>query len=316
MPDSASQSFKPLLDRELNVRTVSQLDDVAFRPLREVVNHATRAFTRCWHNAPSSKEDTDVPLAPFALYRQSIQLADGIEVALSHSCVEAAIPMLRSLFETGLGLAYILEQKSTFRARALACLCGDTFRRLDYWETVRSDEVTPDFAAQVEQEFIDEQLVPQIETLRAALGKPHMKEVVEAYEERQKRRQYPPWYSLVDEDLTSLRKLAERLGSTDMYLLGYSRWSGVVHGTTVAEPFSLLDDGRVSVSPLRHAEQLCSIAARALDFLASATVDMLGWFRPAEELQTAAWLESEVVPALDRLQETRVKINPTMKHDW
>lgn len=150
-----------------------------------------------------------------------------------------------------------------------------------------------------------------------ALNKPHMEAVVSAFGERQRPwRPHPTWYSLVDEDLTSLRKLAERLGSTDLYLLGYSRWSGVVHGTSVAEPFSLLDDGRVSVHPLRHPKQLCSIAARALDFLASATVDMLGWFRPAEELQTAAWLESEVVPALDRLRETRVKVNPTIKHDW
>ena len=313
MLDLESQSYKPLLDRELSTSNMEPLDDIAFRPLREAVNEATRAAKRCLDAATSSK---DAHAAPFSLYRQSIQLADGIEVLLSKSCAEAAIPLLRSLFETVLGLKYILEDNDSYRARSLACLVGDTQRRLAFFKVVRDGKITGELASRLGEKYVEERVVPEIEKLETALHKPHMEDVLKAYRERRERWRFPRWYSLDNEDLTTLGKLAAHLDCKDMYLLGYSRWSGVVHGNSVTEAFAPAGDGEASVKQLRHPEQLCHIAERTLDFLSDATLEMLGRFRPAEEVSMMNWYESKIIPAMERLKETKLDFNPPMEHDW
>ena len=313
MLDPETQSYRPILDRELSARNMEPLDDIALRPLREAVNEATRAAKRCLEAATSTR---DAHVAPFSLYRQSIQLADGIEVLLSKSCVEAAIPLLRSLFETVLGLKYILEKNDSYRARSLACLCGDTQRRLDFFRAVRDGRITEELSARLGEKYIEERVVPEIEKLQAALDKPHMEDVLKAYAERQKRWRFPRWYSLDNEELTSLGKLAAHVDCKDMYLLGYSRWSGVVHGNSVTEAFEPVGDGEAALKQIRHPEKLCEIAERTLDFLSDATLEMLGRFRPAEEASMMNWYESKIMPAMERLKETKLEFNRPMEHDW
>ena len=314
MLDPETQSYRPILDRELSARNMEPFDDIAFRPLREAVNEATRAAKRCLDAAMSSGE---AQAAPFSLYRQSIQLADGIEALLSKSCVEAAIPLLRSLFETGLGLKYILEENDSYRDRSLACLCGDTHRRLAFLEAVRDGRITEKLASRLGEKYIEERVVPEIEKLQAALDKPFMEDVLKAYRKRQTpRRRFPRWYSLDNARLTSLGKLAAHLDCKDMYLLGYSRWSGVVHGDSITAAFEAVGDGEAAMKHVRHPEQLCQIAERTLDFLADATLEMLRRFRPAEEASMMNRYQSEIIPAMEQLKETKLKFNPPMEHDW
>lgn len=314
MPHRDGQSYKPLLDRELSASNMQRLDDIACGPLREAVNDATRAFRRCLDAATASEE---APAAPFSLYRQSIQLATGIEVLLSTSCAEAAIPLLRSLFETVLGLKYILEESDSYRARSLACVFADMRRRLDFFKTVRDGKISSELAARLGESHIEGAVVPQIEKLQAALDEPFMEDVSKAYKKRQTpRRRFPRWYSLDNATLTSLGKLADHLECRDMYLLAYSRWSGVVHGSSVTQAFDPVGDGTAGVKQVRHPEQLCQIAERTLDFLSDGTMEMLGRFRPAEEVSMMNWYRSQIIPAMERLKKIELKFNRPMEHGW
>jgi Family of unknown function (DUF5677) len=72
----------------------------------------------------------DESLAPFILYQQLIEQTDGIEVLFSASCVNAAVPLLRSAFETVLSLEYILVSERHVEQRSLAWTAAYLHRRI------------------------------------------------------------------------------------------------------------------------------------------------------------------------------------------
>ena len=293
MSDFDTKPYEPLLDRERDVAEVSTSCERACGPLREAVNYATNAMIRCWQTALASGEHDDVHRAPFALYRQVIQFADAIEGLLARSCVEPAIPLLRSQFEVTLGLTHMLEHHGNrYARRSLACLCADVHQRLDALKRVRDRDVAAPVAARIRQEFIDKQIVPTIQRYEAALVESHMTNTVNAYQNLVRpRRPYPAWYSVYDKELTSIWKLADRLNQRDFYNMAYRRWSGVVHGTAVMDAFDELDDD-VMPRKLRYSEQLHNVGEWALIFTVDATRLMIEQFRPDEGERVAKWCQS------------------------
>ena len=73
--------------------------------LREILNRSVHELDRCAtavdkHADPGIVSHHHITLH---LFRQSIVLADAVESLLSHVCIDAAAPMLRSAFETNIG---------------------------------------------------------------------------------------------------------------------------------------------------------------------------------------------------------------------
>ena len=308
MPDD---SFKPLLDRDMAIESASGLIGIARPALREIINYSTNAVPRCIKEVPSSKDDTDVYVAPFVLFRHSIEVTDAIEVGLSRSCVAPMTPLLRSSFETALSLKYIFETDE--RRRSLAWLCGDTHQRLRWRKVVQTRNVSPAFSAMIEDEFVRNVVEPEIQRLQAALDKPHMRKVVSAYQNQT--RSYPHWYSLFGGPI-NLRALAEHLGWRDYYDLCYRLWSSDVHATGGVNRTFKLTEGRQTIDPIRYPGKLLEVASYAGSFLLDALATMTNRFRPTEEASREAWYKSEVRPAMERIRKTPVKINAQVRSGW
>jgi hypothetical protein len=116
----ATKEYKPLLERREAIENAKPLIDAACPLLREIVNHATWAMQRC-HAASDALGGENEDLAAFVLYRHMIELTDGIEVMFAASCVDAAVPALRALFEASLSLDFILREDYTRRSLAWTC---------------------------------------------------------------------------------------------------------------------------------------------------------------------------------------------------
>src|SRR5689334_11860614 len=115
-----TEEFRPLLDREEAINRAKPLIDAAAPLLTELVNHASLAFRRCSvasDNVGGENED----LAPFILYRHTIELIDGIDVLVRSSCVDASVPVLRAALEASLSLDYIMRADYVRRSLSWTC---------------------------------------------------------------------------------------------------------------------------------------------------------------------------------------------------
>ncbi len=103
--DKIAESCRPILSRSCSIEIARKAEarsliDAACPLLRELVNHATLVYVRC-SRAPDRDRiaGENEGLAPAVLYQQIIELTDSLEVLMSESCVNGAVPLLRSAFE-------------------------------------------------------------------------------------------------------------------------------------------------------------------------------------------------------------------------
>lgn len=311
-----TEPFRPLLDREKSEAAIANLVDIVCEPLREVVNYATNTLTRCLATAPSISDAVDVHVAPFYLYRQSIQLTDAIEVLLSKSCVESVVPSLRSLYTSVLSLKYILEDD--YERRSLAAFCGSIkqrlrFRRAEirYYMSTRNIEVADELSSS-DIEALESEIQSSIKNLETVLKEPHMEEVVETYN---KRKGFPRWYSLFGGP-ANLEQLNERVGHKDLYDICYRRWSFIDHAEAATQAFGLSEEGQSTVYPIRYPAELYKLGEWAIIFLTDATVQMIEYYRPGESEARAEWWTSTIQPALLKLQQSKIKMEAETYERW
>ena len=87
--DMPTGEFKKLLDRDFAKVSVEPLTEITSPLLREFVDAALMAFRRCEvEAADKGKENEDV--TALILFRQIIEMADGIELLVAHNCGTAA----------------------------------------------------------------------------------------------------------------------------------------------------------------------------------------------------------------------------------
>jgi hypothetical protein len=111
------EPLETVIYRELQIARAGKFLDVVTPLFQELVNYGSNALTRC---ASSSNRGENEDLAVLNLYRQILGLTDAFEVLVAASCAEPTIPILRSMFETLLGIEYILESKTTYVQRSLS----------------------------------------------------------------------------------------------------------------------------------------------------------------------------------------------------
>jgi hypothetical protein len=294
MPTNPLES---ILYRELSKAEAKEVIEIASPLLQELVNYATNALARCaTSKSLSGKADEDV--ATLALYRNIIELTDGIEVLLSQSCTIAAIPLLRSSFEALLALEYILENETDYGQRSLAWVVGYVHKRIDMYE--RLDPLT-NKGQEAKRLFDDDKSMASMRTpiassadvqkakanLQTMLAKPHLQPIETEYNKYKK----PEWYKLFGGP-NDLRTLAQRLRRGGQYEVLYRSWSTTAHAQDFLPFMDRADKGEPAIKRLRDPNQLREIASFAATFLLDATRLILNKLRSGEDL--APWYKRDV----------------------
>lgn len=306
-----------VLDRDFAKVAAKELIDLACPVLRETVNHGTNVFMRCQAEARDGEEDEHLPI--FSSYLHVLEMTDGVDELLRESCINPAVPLVRSSFEAVLGMEYILE--ADYSRRAFAWMVGYVHSRLDSYE--RFDPSTrkgKGFAEAIANDKVLKQIdfPPDVDPKRAAdnmrqlLAKPQYHAAEAEYQERKERikRGAPHWFSLFGGP-ANLRNLAIALGRGAEYEVLYRQWSSVAHGHDVSRFLAPRDRaGDASIYSLRHAKELPRIALYAAHHMVDATRILLGKFRPGERDSLARWYIQEVRTPLNKLARIEVRLNP------
>lgn len=308
-----TKPFEKLLYRDYAKIDAKELIDVAAPLLQELVNHGTNAFMRCQEEASGGEEDEHVPV--LTSYLHILEMTDGIEVLISQSCANPAIPLVRSSFEAMLAMEYILG--GNYRQRAFAWMVGYANDRLRFYESV--DPNTPRgkrFAAILSKDKVMKQLnLPPAadpsgaaDNMRQLLAKRQYQPAAAEYQARKKKGKgrIPQWFSLFGGP-SNLADLALTLGSGAEYEILYRRWSSIAHGVDVARFLTPTDTGEAGLYPLRNAMDLPQIALFGSAHLLDATQRLIRKFRPGEDL--SRWYKREVHARFKRLARTEVRVN-------
>ena len=241
----------PLLERERAVADHAAYVSDVCPPLREILNRSVHEFDRCVHAVDAlDASDTLHHFITLHLFRHSIVLADAVESLLSHVCVDASAPMMRSALEANAGLMYLLNGENQ-RGKALAWLYVTTRESIE--SMLRRENmglINPVTASTLRQ------------TYEQQLAEEPLKSIQPIYEDAQVRRSRsrpaktrPPWYSLFDGPM-NVKELIDKM--LDEYRLEfdlyetYRMFSASVHGTTIiAETFAKFPNP-TKVFPIRH----------------------------------------------------------------
>jgi hypothetical protein len=111
-----TEAPKHLLNRDLVRATVAAPMEYLSPMMQEMVNYGLGVLTRCTSQAGGSllkPEDETV----LSLFRQTLTMLDGIEIAVREGGTLAAMPTLRSLYESFLAVSYIAEGTSADQRR-------------------------------------------------------------------------------------------------------------------------------------------------------------------------------------------------------
>ena len=310
-----TEEYTPLLDRADAVQRATPLIEASSPLLRELVNHACWAFRRCIaasDNLGNENEDT----APFVLYRHLIELVDGIETLFSASCVDAAVPLLRSAFEASLSLDYILQDN--YAQRSLSWTCGYVHARIAAHQRLDGNtSAGRDMAAAWSRENthgID--LVPTpydsvdpVAKLNVVLGRPGLQPIEAEYQrllQQRGRRGPPEWFQLFDGP-ANRRQLAMVVGREAEYLSLYGEWSNFSHGAD-ASPYlrAGAQPGEAAFLAVRSPHNIQHRAALAVGMMVRSTRQVIGHFRHGEDL--SAWYNREIRGGWNDLRRLRVNV--------
>jgi hypothetical protein len=307
-----TEPFKKLLDRDFAKVAAKPIIDIASPLLIDVVNEATTAFQRCQVSIgrggdSEMEKDEGQHLAPFILYRQIIEMADGIEVLISNSCSEATLPLLRSMLEALLSLDYML--KEDYKTRSLSWLCSYVHKRIEDYERV---DPTTDRGKELRKTLEREggygetgfSSSKNIKELQGQLAG-GLRRINEEYKGQKNKR--PHWYSLFGGP-ANLRDLAHQVSKEGYYDLLYRDWSSVTHATDLSRFLTKTSGGGGGFHPLRYPENLKNYTWLAISFLCIAMGMMIQKFRPGEDF--SRWYNAEVKERLEYLRNLKVEMQP------
>lgn len=308
-----TKSTKTILDRHVAKERASAHFQFPRDLLQEVINYSTGMLGRCFSSIPTDTTP-DVGVTHIFLFRQVIELADTIEVMISHGCVSPIRIVLRSMFESTVSLQYQLEFDDDIDKRTLSWIQADIRQRRRASERIRdleiSDELTRKMPPEVQQDVLN-----HIKAMTAALNKPHMREVVDEYErdkkdrKKRRRRGAPRWYSLFGGPL-SFELLAKRFHWSDLYDISYREWSAMLHGQGgVQEIYQPAGGGRTALKGLRYPnDTIYFMVNLAVNFLLQAIIIISNKYRPDETHERNTWYETEIKPKLDKLSKMKLTI--------
>jgi hypothetical protein len=271
--------------------------------VQEMVNFGSHVLT--WMPDPTKHGDAQVPA--ILMFRHLLGLLDAVSLLLRQSSIEPCDLLLRGIFESCLGLRYLLEKDT--EKRALAFQVWHTHDRMKKHR--RLDPSTPEgerysralqsgrlFANAAPPDISHSQTT--LTKLKSGLKEPHIIEAENEYQRTRSKRKSAkkpltfPWYSLYDGPNT-IEELASHLGFADLYEVFYREWSGPTHGTDVMVGKMVVVGGGPRIVELRNPKesQLVTQVAVALALGAYRVVvdrvvpekeeELLKWYRDFSE---------------------------------
>lgn len=309
-----TDEFKTLLDREFSKTMVKPITEITTPLLCELVNAGLMAFKRCEvEAADKGKENEDV--AALILFRQIIEMADGIEVLVAHSCGTSSIPALHSQFEASIALSYLLSEDEKYGERSLSWLVTNIHAGIKERGTLEPGRP----AGQQYEKLYEEEfgrpatgtpsplIAAEIEAMEAGLQGSQFAPIEMEYQRtRNSMKRTPPWYSLFHGP-ANLADLAETTGNGALYRLLYGNWSVLGHANDLRR-FLSSENGRPVFDAVRRPDELQQVAQISAVLLLRAIRQVIHKFRDGENLEI--WYLREVKPLLDRLSSLRIEFKP------
>jgi len=279
-----TEPHKDILYRELSLVQAREASPQASPLLQEVVNFASNALVRC---VSYSEGAENVDLAPLALYRHIMEMADGVEVLIAGACPVPAIPILRSAFEALLSLEYILEDNANYDRRSLSWLAGYLNKRIASYQSLLSNTARgKEFLESIERDkTIRDFPLPPSDSIQAAIA--NLTVVLDRDQFTEIRREFsapgrtPHWYSLFGGP-ADLRELARHLRRHLQYDVLYRQWSMSTHAQDFSPFLTRSADGAKGIRGLREISSLKLMATFGIVFPLDATRLLIDHFHPGE----------------------------------
>lgn len=289
-----TEPYKPILNRDL-LKNLPQKNPLAeaTATLREAINYATNAFSRCEQSRRGQKEESLPVLVSFL---HMIQMTDAIDVLLSSGCGPPASVLLRSSFESKLAVQYILEGDS--KRRGYAWLVCHVLQEIEALERFGSGKFSETLSAEglngmPAEEFAE--LPNAIERLKSKLKLPGFVEAHSEYQRlrTERRGQRLEWYTLYGGPST-IRGLAKRLHQETLYETLYHSTSRVAHGQDIGHLLFPMKDGPSVFAHLRDPLKILPVIGNALTFLLEVTFLVLREYRSGEA-SFRRWYQGEMM---------------------
>jgi len=292
-----------LLNRTLAKRSAAPIVQVGSPMLQELVNYGTTVYHRCLNAVEGT---ADEHLAILSLYLHTLEMTDGIEVLVQAGCAMAATPLVRSLWESKISIAYLLERDYT--QRSLAWVAKYIQKRIASHQMLdpatvsgkllhkRKASELPGLAdANLEHVHI------VIDNLQRLYARPEFGAV---RAEIAAHRPSTAWYSLFGGP-TSLELLAEHVGCGLEYDLFYRQWSQIAHPNDLGRFLMPTDDGEVAVRQLRHPEDLPQVIRQTANNSLQATRFLVEKLLPNEASNLGEWYSQELMSSFRAFMENR-----------
>lgn len=198
----------------------------------EILNFATKKL-----------KDGNLELPCLLLLRQAIDSADGISILIKNQSNDAAVSVIRTLFEIQVSLEYLLEKDYYNRAakflfyhnmmkiRAFKKLQKGTPEHKEFMSILEKD-------IHVSEELLNslkksEEINGLVKDLEQTLNHKFFEKINNFYKDNPKKLEnVKNWFSLVDGP-SSLYRLLLEIGSISRYEIQYKDWSSLAHGWDV-----------------------------------------------------------------------------------
>lgn len=256
--------------------------------LRDLANYGSNLVIRAFESSPKGMAEVVVC---GVLLKQVVAMVDAAEVLLSSGCGHASFLPARTAFEASLYLDYILDSDCEHRATRFIVA---NYRDERVWAS-RAIPGTPEevaFTAISESLGVDVHSDrPTLATDAAAhlaevnriLAQPNLAAVDKEFDTaRQARRPDVKWYAL-DNDVKSIRQIADQVGRLPEYEFFYSKGSLVAHTGTYKDHIRFAAK-EARLKPIRHVADINVL----LNFIVSICIRtfkrVLERYRPGETL--------------------------------
>lgn len=214
--------------------TLEEVQYLTCYVIRQSVYAGTHLLDHLLRNPPGAASH----LAPLMLYRNALDLGDAIGTLLRFGSSATASTLVRSLFETSLGLEFILEKNTFHEDRAS---CYQAFRWIEkYRNYTRYDPGTKEGADLHRildaDERLNEAIFPRkdLSNERQAIEQVLNSTIYKPFWDKYKAAKPRPkhWYSLCSK-APEIRSLARLIGREAEYVVLYKQLSECAHASDV-----------------------------------------------------------------------------------
>ena len=240
----------------------------------EVINFGTHLLSADIQKKRPGKDN----FIPTLFFRNILDSADSISILIRQSSTDLAKIQLRTLLESCLNLAYLIEEKE--KRRALSYMVWRANKDIKYYKQFLSEEQSSkDLIRKIENDDLKldlKQFHNHQEVLKAKaskeslLKKPEFQEIQFEYlrtKKATKGRSFN-WYAMYNGPRT-VEKLANHLKQSVQYEFFYRKYSENVHGTDLIKGLARYGKGYAQVIQLRDFEHSQEVTTDAINMLIS-----------------------------------------------